>query len=199
MRAIPRAFLAGAALSFSTIAIAVAQSHAPGNESIRQEALRADLFFLAGDAMKGRLTDTDENRAAADYIRSRFERVGLKPAGDSYFQPYNLMTSTLADGNAIDVIGGDGAARHLRQGQEFYPHRFSAAGRASGGIVFVGFGISAPHLQYDDYAAADAVRGRIVLALDHEPGERDPNSPFDGVVASEPSAPWRKEIGRAHV
>ena len=33
-----------------------------------------------------------------------------------------------------------------------------------------------------------------MLALDHEPGERDPNSPFDGVVTSEPSTPWRKAL-----
>ena len=38
-------------------------------ESITQADLRADLFFLAGDAMRGRLTDTNENRVTADYIR----------------------------------------------------------------------------------------------------------------------------------
>jgi len=167
---------------------------APQNDSIRQEDLRADLFFLAGDAMRGRLTDTDENRAAADFIRSRFERMGLAPAAPnrSYFQAYNLMTATVGDGNALDVIAGDTAARHLRQGQEFYPHRVSASGHATGAVAFVGFGISAPHLQYDDYAGD--VKGKIVVALDHEPGERDPNSPFDGVVTSEPSAPWRKAL-----
>ena len=80
-------------------------------ESIRQEELRADLFFLAGDAMRGRLTDTVENLATADYIRARFERAGLKPAapGDSYFQNYNLMTATLGEGNALEVHGADGA------------------------------------------------------------------------------------------
>src|SRR5512133_2207347 len=80
-----------------------AQQRAPHNESIRQDELRADLFFLAGDAMKGRLTDTDENRATADYIRSRFERAGLKPvaSGNSYFQNYNLMTATLGEGNLL--------------------------------------------------------------------------------------------------
>ena len=57
---------------------AFAQNRAPQNESIRQDALRADLFFLAGDAMRGRLTDSNENRAASDYIRSRFERAGLR-------------------------------------------------------------------------------------------------------------------------
>src|SRR5881296_2386814 len=100
------------------VAPVIAQQRAPQNESIRQEDLRADLFFLAGDSMRGRLTDTEENRAAADFIRSRFERMGLKPAGPngSYFQPYNLMTATLGDGGALDV-GVEGATRHFRVGQ----------------------------------------------------------------------------------
>ena len=83
-------------------------------------------------------------------------------------------------------------ARQLRPGQEFYPHRFSASGTATGAVVFVGFGISAPQLGYDDYNGD--VKGKIVLALDHEPGERDPNSPFDGVVTSESSTAWRKAL-----
>src|SRR5205085_9222358 len=102
---------------------------------------------------RGRLTDTEENRAAGDFIRSRFERLGLKPAapGNSYFQAYTLMTATLADGNALEVALGDGAARRLREGQEFYPHRYSASGHVSAPVAFVGFGISAPPLAYDDY------------------------------------------------
>ncbi|PYQ97250.1 MAG: hypothetical protein DMF94_20440 [Acidobacteria bacterium] len=176
-----------------------AQQHAPQNESIRQQDLRADLFFVAGDSMRGRLTDTEENRATADFIRSRFERMGLKPAGpdNSYFQPYHLMVATLGEGNGLDVTAGDGgqsggAARHLRAGQELYPLRFSASGRASGAVMFAGFGISAPHLQYDDFNAN--LKGQIVLVLDHEPGERDPNSPFDGLVSSESSTAWRKAL-----
>jgi peptidase M28-like protein/PA domain-containing protein len=174
--------------------VAGAQTRAPQSDSIRQDQLRADLFFLAGDAMRGRLTDTEENRAAADYIRSRFERAGLAPAapGPSFFQAYNLMTPTLGEDNAVVVSAGDAGTRRLSQGQEFYPHRFSATGQAAGALVFVGFGISAPQLQYDDYRGD--VKGKIVLALDHEPGERDPNSPFDGVVTSESSVPWRKAL-----
>lgn len=88
-----------------------AQEHAPQNDSIRQSDLRADLFFLAGDAMRGRLTNTEENRAAADFIASRFARLGLKPAGrdNSYFEPYNIMTAALGEGNGLDVVTGDGA------------------------------------------------------------------------------------------
>jgi len=92
-------------LAGGIVAAASAQQRAPQNDSIRQDDLRADLFFLAGDSMRGRLTDTEENRATADYIRSRFERMGLKPAApnNSYFQNYNLMTATLGDGNALDA------------------------------------------------------------------------------------------------
>jgi Peptidase family M28/PA domain len=102
------------------------------------------------------------------------------------------MTATLAEGNELDVMLGEGASRHLREGQEFYPQRFSASGRVTAPLTFVGFGISAPALQYDDYRGD--VTGRIVLALDHEPGERDPASPFDGVVTSEWATAWRKAL-----
>ena len=182
------------ALAVAVVAPLAARQRAPQNESIRQDGLRADLFFLAGDAMRGRLTDTVENLATADYIRSRFERVGLKPAGPggSYFQPYNLMTATLGDGNTLEVAVGDGSVRHLAHGQEFYPQRFGASGRVGAAVAFAGFGITALRWQHDDYAGD--VKGKIVLVLDHEPGERDPNSAFEGVVTAEPSAPWRKAL-----
>ena len=177
--------------------MAGAQQRAPQNESIRQDDLRADLFFVAGDSLRGRLTDTEENRATADFIKSRFERMGLKAAGPngSYFQNYNLMVATLGSGassNVLEILGSDGTARALRAGQEFYPHRYSASGTVTGNVVFAGFGIRAPHVNYDDYNGD--ITGKVVLAFDHEPGERDPNSPFDGVVTSEPSTVWRKVL-----
>ena len=58
----------GSSIAVATVVLAAtvgAQNRAPQVESIRQQDLRADLFFIAGDAMRGRLTDTDENRATA--------------------------------------------------------------------------------------------------------------------------------------
>jgi hypothetical protein len=175
-----------------------AQQRAPGIESITQADLRADLFFLAGDAMRGRLTDTNENRATADYIRARFERAGLKPAaGNSFFHNYNLMTATLGEGNSLSLVASVAAGtvtgtREYKSGQEFYPQRFSASGTVTARLVFAGFGISAPKWSHDDYK--NAVRGAIVMVLDHEPGERDPKSAFEGVVTAEPAAAWRKAL-----
>jgi hypothetical protein len=186
-----RGFLA----ALLAVALAPASgARAPQNNSITQQALRADLFFLAGDAMRGRLTDTEENRAAGDYIRSRFERAGLKPPAPngSYFHNYNLVTPTLGDDLAFDVVISERTTHRLRLRQDYYPQRVSASGHANGEVVFVGFGITAPKLHYDDYNGD--VKDKIALALDHEPGERDPNSPFDGVVTSEWSSVWRKAV-----
>ena len=194
-----RRALVVAALLVAAVAAVGARQRAPAIESIREADLRADLFFLAGDAMRGRLTDTVENVATGDYIRARFERAGLKPAapGGSYFQNYLLMTATLGEGNGLEVTGTDGVVRRFMHGQEFYPQRFSASGTAAAAVVFAGFGITAPRLGYDDYTGD--VQGKIVLVLDHEPGERDPKSPFEGVVTAEPAAAWRKALAaQAH-
>jgi hypothetical protein len=180
------------AVVFFLTATLTAQQRAPGIESITQADLRADLFFLAGDAMRGRLTDTNENRVTVDYIRSRFERAGLKPAaGNSYFHNYNLMSATLGEGNRLE-IAMDGVTRELKSGQEFYPQRFSGTAHVTAPVAFAGFGITAPKWSYDDYNGD--VKGKAVLVLDHEPGERDPKSPFEGVVTAEPAAAWRKAL-----
>lgn len=177
------------------LAIAVsAQEKAPQNDSIRKQELRADLFFLAGDSLRGRLTATPENALAADWIKSRFERLGLAPGGSesSFFHPYSLSTASLGEGNLLEVVGPGGAAQRQRSGQDFYPLRFSATGRVRAGIVFAGYGIVAPELQHDDYRGE--LRGKVVLLLDHEPGERDSKSPFDGVVSAEVASPLRKAL-----
>jgi Peptidase family M28/PA domain len=174
---------------------AVAQTSAPGNDEIRKEALRADLFFLASDAMRGRLTEQPENRIAALYIESRFQRAGLVPMGPekSFFQRYVLSRSKLGGANALSVRRSPGVHFEGRPLENFYPQSFSASGTAEGEVVFVGFGIHAPKLGHDDYSS-DAVRGKIALVLDHEPGEKDPSSPFDGVVTSEYSRDLRKAL-----
>ena len=166
-----------------------AQQRAPEIDSIKKEELRADLFFLASDAMQGRLTDTPTNALAGEFIAARFQRLGLRPAGPngSYFQPYNLMTATIGQNNRL--VSGNTTARLQ---QDFYPLRFSATGAAKGAVVFAGFGITSLERGYDDYRGE--VKGRVVLAIDHEPGERDPNSPFDGVVTSEAGGALRKAL-----
>ncbi len=172
-----------------------AQQPAPEIASIRQEDLRADLFFLAGDALGGRLTGTLENRIAAEFLKSRFQRLGLAPVGPgrSYYQPFNLMTAALGENNRFRVVLSDRLELRPQAGQDFYPHRFSASAAVSGPLVFAGFGIATPKLFHDDYRGSQ-IRGSVVLVLEHEPGENDADSPFDGLVSSQASSPLEKAL-----
>ncbi len=59
------------------------------------------------------------------------------------------------------------------------PFNFSGNGTNDGKVVFVGYGITAPEYNYDDYAGLD-VKDKIVVMLRHEPQENDNNSVFLG-------------------
>ncbi len=48
-------------------------------------SLRADVSFLASDALKGRPTPSPELDIAAEFIAAQFRRAGLEPAGDDGF------------------------------------------------------------------------------------------------------------------
>jgi hypothetical protein len=172
---------------------AVPQDRAPHNDIITAAKLRADLMFLGGDSFRGRLTNTPENNLALEWIASRFESFGLKgaAAGGSYFQPYNLVTASLGDRNELEIASG-GAATRYGVGSDFYPHRHSVSGNVTAPVVFAGYGISAPVLGYDDLASD--VKGKILLVLDHEPGEGDSTSPFDGLVTSEYANQLKKTL-----
>jgi hypothetical protein len=69
----------------------------PGSElagvlsEIKPGDLRADLSFLASDALQGRDTPSPGLEAAAEFIASRFRRAGLEaPVNGTYFQSADL-------------------------------------------------------------------------------------------------------------
>jgi Zn-dependent M28 family amino/carboxypeptidase len=178
------------------MAVPTAQStRAPQIDSITERELRANLFFLASDAMQGRLTNTPENRIAADWVLAQFEGAGLQPGGhgNGFEHRYSLMTAALGEGNTLRVGGPTEPLRaSLRAGEDFYPHRFSANGSVEGALWFTGFGIVSPERGHDDFR--DAMRGRIALMLDREPAVNDPSSVFDGVVTAEAAQPIKKVL-----
>lgn len=49
---------------------------------ILEKNVRAELSFLASDAMQGRGSGTNYERVAAEYIGSMFQQFGLEPGGD---------------------------------------------------------------------------------------------------------------------
>jgi hypothetical protein len=125
------------------------------------------IKYLASPEMRGRATGSPELEKAAAYIRGQFRGMNLKPlSGDSYYQDFDVTTSArLGQRNSLTYTTGD-KPESLRIQDDFIPLNLSGAGGVSGNVVFVGFGITAPEYNYDDYSGLD-VQGKIVVLLRH--------------------------------
>jgi Zn-dependent M28 family amino/carboxypeptidase len=91
---------------FITIPVA-----AQGNAPIKEQNIRAELSFLASDAMQGRGSETVYERIAAEYIASQFRQFGLEPGGDTdnagakdYVQRVSIPSG--ATWNVIGILKG---------------------------------------------------------------------------------------------
>jgi hypothetical protein len=150
-----------------------------GYRQIRVESLRADLTFLCSDALEGRLALRRGDEAAIEFIAAEFAKAGLKPAfGDSYIQRVPLIEYRTDRAGSLFTLHSGGASKQYRYGAGFSGGGARDA-NLKAGVVFAGYGITAPEFGYDDYAGVDA-RGKIVLAFEHEPQETDPRSVFNG-------------------
>ena len=164
------AFFAAAALAFA-------------DGAFEPDRYLAHIKFLASPELKGRATGSPELEKAAAYIADQFRADGLQPppGAASFLQPFEVTTSAkLGKGNRFEFSFG-GESQSLQPGKEFIPINFSSSGKASGGVVFAGYGITAPEYNYDDYAGLD-VKGKFVVVFAHEPQEYDPTSVFEGKV-----------------
>ncbi|MBI2544790.1 MAG: M28 family peptidase [Candidatus Rokubacteria bacterium] len=133
--------------------------------------------ILSAPEMEGRASGTPGADRAAGHIAQVFRKAGLRPCcGNGYLQTFEVVTGTrLGTPNSFALVTP--APRPFALGRDFTPVAVSSDGTAEGDVIFVGYGITAGNLHYDDYAGVDA-RGKIVLAMSGDPGAADPASPF---------------------
>ena len=88
--------VASAAIILSFAFSAVAQK-ASVKTAILERNVRAEMSFLASDAMQGRGSGSQFERVAAEYIGSQFMRFGLEPAGENGWdgRPTYVQTVTV--------------------------------------------------------------------------------------------------------
>ena len=154
--------------------------------------------WLSSDELEGRGTGTRHNHIAGRYIAREFERYGLKPAGTAGFlQPFDVVTGVeLGENNALafSVEGADIASPLVTQ--DYTPLGFSHSGTATGEVVFVGYGITMPSKDYNDYKDLD-LNGKIAFALAGYPNGDDPHSEFAMVSSLRSKALFAREAGAA--
>lgn len=184
-------------------AVAVGQSGDAGLDSIRADALKGHVFFLAAPEMGGRDSLSLEGRIAANYIAGFFHRLGLKPVGDAgtYFQNFPMTQAVIDRAQTrLRATIGSGASSTVRDftlAGDFTLARQGGVGvDVSAPVVFAGYGIDAPEYGYNDYAGLD-VAGKIVLILSREPQATEPKSPFKGTWDTFHAYPaWKPEVAR---
>ncbi len=156
---------------------AAAQQAAPADEAkilqamhgISSHTLLRYVQELVSEKYAGRLTGTPEYDACADWVAGLLRDWGLKPAGadGTYFQSFpNPYTLVLPDCEVSLLIPQPKSKDVIRKPyvyeDEFIPGGTSGTGEVTAEVVYVGFGITAPELGFDEYRGLDA-KGKIVL------------------------------------
>jgi len=137
-------------------------------KNINPNAIKATMTFLADDLVEGRQPGTRGFSVASKFVETQMMRIGLKPAmpDGGYLQPVPLKKGIVSEKLTTMTLGEE----TLTYGQEFIasPYMPQSESSVSASLVFVGYGISAPEMQYDDYKGID-VKGKIVVFFNAAP------------------------------
>ncbi|MGA2738539.1 MAG: M28 family metallopeptidase [Bryobacteraceae bacterium] len=122
--------------------------------------------YLADDKLEGRNTGSAGHRKAAAYVAGEFERAGLKPAGaDGYIQPVHFVTRRLKEMESSLTLVRNGESEELVLGEDaIIGMRIDPAPAVDAEVVFAGYALTVPEMQYDDLAGQD-LRGKVVLYM----------------------------------
>lgn len=125
-----------------------------------------DVSFLASDDLQGRMTGSGGYQAAAGYVAEKFKAEDLKPAGNiGFFQPVKFKSLELDEAYSSVELRQEDKQTPLTLGKELI---LSPTGDSVPEVhaqaVFVGYGISAPEVNYNDLAGLN-LHGKIAVYL----------------------------------
>lgn len=140
-------------------------------ESISAEGILKGVDYLASDELEGRGTGTEGEKKAAEWIAGQFEEIGLAPLGESFFQEVALVGyHKVAEASNLTLRGADGEIPYESGGDLTYwsTSQEPTVELAEVPLVFVGYGVEAPEVGWDDFKGLDA-RGKVLVFLNNDP------------------------------
>jgi hypothetical protein len=148
---------------------------AQNNPEITVKELKADVYFLASDSLKGRKPGTPEADVAASFIRDHFRSAGLKLMAENGFQYFDIITDVSLGVHNLLAIGDFSATLQ----KDFIPVSYSSDGSLTAPVVFAGYGfdIDQDSLKWKDYENLD-VQGKWVMILRADPELDNNDSKF---------------------
>lgn len=162
--------------------------------------LGARLRLISSDAFEGRYPGTRGETLTTTYLVNELKSFGLRggaaPAGPDpavlWLQPVAMLVHHPDSTSPNQARLSGRITRTLDHGWDIRLLNLSAQPevQAGGELVFVGYGISAPAYDWNDFQGLD-LRGKVAVALLGEPAIAGDTVRFNGVRASRYS--WSRE------
>jgi Zn-dependent M28 family amino/carboxypeptidase len=140
--------------------------------------LSKHIEIIGSDAYEGRGVNTRAEVKTVDYIVGQFKAAGVQPGGDlvggkrQWTQAVPLLQSDIAGTPRLVLNLGNGQTLNLTQGNEIAVRSpmngATAVDLANAPMVFVGYGVSAPERNWDDFKGVD-VHGKLLVELINDP------------------------------
>ena len=152
---------------FSTTFFVFAQN-STGLSEINKEDLIQNVRILTSSEFDGRLPGSEGYNKAAQFVADKFSKLGLKPAGDEKYFQYFKVEYNKIESPAIfkSIVDGDTVNGEI--GKDFVLRGFTGSNKFILPVVFCGYGLSRPDLNYDDYAGIN-VKNKIVIVFKQNP------------------------------
>ncbi|MEO7135879.1 MAG: M20/M25/M40 family metallo-hydrolase [Vicinamibacterales bacterium] len=139
----------------------------PAEDQITAESLVNHLKVLASDEFEGRAPATRGGEKTADYLAKQLSALGVEPgaADGTYLQQVPIVESVVERNFVLSVPGNT---------YKYFTDVVAFSGvekprvQVQGDVVFVGYGINAPELKWNDYEGAN-VRGKWVMIMVNDP------------------------------
>ena len=152
---------------------------------LSQPVLEEMVRTLSSDAFEGRAPGTAGEDKTVAYLIECFKAAGLQPGNKgSWTQDVPTVEIAATNVAGLAVTGGAGGTMLFAPGKDFVAGSYRHVGRteiADAELVFVGYGINAPELGWNDYAGVD-MKGKIAVILVNDPdyATATEDGPFKG-------------------
>jgi Zn-dependent M28 family amino/carboxypeptidase len=157
--------LSGAALAKPAPIPAVA---AP---TLSQGTMDEMVRTLSSDTFEGRAPSTPGEDLTVAYLIEKFQAAGLQPGNKgSWTQDVPTVEITATAPSGLAITGG-AQTQLYAYGKDFVAGSYRITDRTAitdAELVFVGYGINAPELGWNDYAGVD-MKGKIAVILVNDP------------------------------
>ena len=136
--------------------------------AISAEEYARHIGALSADEFEGRKPGTAGERKTAEYLVAEFKKLGLEPGnGDSFLQQVPIVEITAGSDARLQL--GSAELKYMQDMVIWTKRLVPEISLADSPLVFVGHGVVAPELGWNDYAGVD-MRGKTAVILINDPG-----------------------------